>query len=180
MPDGRGQCTNDFNRQLRIAAKGYQTMGLFFRAGPVLSLLAALYSYTASPARADDLDLGAYKGKVVYLDFWASWCAPCRVSFPWMNEIQQTYGNRGLVVIGVNVDRDRGPADEFLQANYPQFKIVYDPNGKIASKYDFKDMPTSFLIGRDGKIRYMHSGFLLKQNGKYIADINMLLNEKAP
>lgn len=178
MPDGHRQCTNDFKSK-RIAT-GYRNMSLVFRAAPIFSLLAVLFSYATGSARADDLDLSAYKGKVVYLDFWASWCAPCRVSFPWMNEIQQTYGNRGLVVIGVNVDRDRGPADEFLKANYPQFKIVYDPNGKIAGKYDFKDMPTSFLIGRDGKIRYTHNGFLLNQNGKYIADINALLNEKAP
>ena len=154
-------------------------MGLIFKAGPILSLLAALYAYTASPVRADELDLSAYKGKVVYLDFWASWCTPCRVSFPWMNDVQQTYGNKGLVVIAVNVDHDRSLADEFLRANYPQFKIVYDPDGKIASKYDFKDMPTSFLIGRDGKIRYVHNGFLPKQDAKYIADINTLLNEKA-
>jgi len=155
-------------------------MSLVFRAAPILSILVALFSYATGPARADDLDLSAYKGKVVYLDFWASWCAPCRVSFPWMNDIQQTYGNKGLVVIGVDVDRDRGPAQEFVQATSPQFKIVYDPDAKIASKFDFKDMPTSFLIGRDGKVRYVHNGFLLKQDGKYVADINTLLNEKAP
>ena len=103
-----------------------QIMTLRFKAAALLSLLMA--SLTAIPcAHADGLDLSAYKGKVVYLDFWASWCTPCRLSFPWMNEIQQTYGARGLVVIGVNVDHDRALADEFLRANRGTFKIVYDP-----------------------------------------------------
>jgi thiol-disulfide isomerase/thioredoxin len=161
-------------------AKDSQTMGLRFRAAAFLSLLTVLFSYSTIPARADGLDLSAYKGKVVYLDFWASWCTPCRVSFPWMNEIQETYGRKGLVVIGVNVDRDRGLADEFLQSSSAQFKIVYDPNGKIAGEYNFKDMPTSILIGRDGKIHYTHNGFYPNREGSYVSDINNLLNEKAP
>jgi len=144
------------------------------------SFLAATVSLAIVPARADSLDLGAYKGKVVYLDFWASWCTPCRQSFPWMNEVQETYGRKGLVVIGVNVDRDRELADEFLQATGAQFKIVYDTDGMIAGEYDFKDMPTSVLIGRDGKIRAVHNGFYPKREAAYSADINALLNEKAP
>jgi thiol-disulfide isomerase/thioredoxin len=142
--------------------------------------LAILISVAAVPAHAAALDLSAYKGKVVYLDFWASWCTPCRLSFPWMNQIQEIYGNKGLVVIGVNVDHDRELADEFLQANSAHFKIVYDSNGAIAGEYDFKDMPTSVLIGRDGKVHAVHNGFYPNREGSYAADISALLNEKAP
>ncbi len=131
-------------------------------------------------ATAADLDLSAYRGKVVYLDFWASWCTPCRLSFPWMNEIQQSYGRSGLVVIGVNVDHDRALADEFLRASSPDFKIVYDPNGAIASQYNFRDMPTSVLIGRDGKVHFTHDGFFPAKESAYAADILTLLNQKAP
>ena len=134
----------------------------------------------AGTARAADLDLSAYRGKVVYLDFWASWCTPCRLSFPWMNEIQQSYGRDGLVVIGVNVDHDRALADEFLRASSPDFKIVYDPNGAIAGQYNFRDMPTSVLIGRDGKVHFTHDGFFPAKEGAYAADILALLNQKAP
>ncbi len=154
-------------------------MGLRFRAVAFLSFFAVLFSYSIFPARADSLDLSAYKGKVVLVDFWASWCNPCRLSFPWMNEVQQIYGRKGLVIIGVNVDHDRDLADDFLKANAAQFKIVYDPSGKIASEYNFKDMPTSYLIGRDGKIRYVHNGFYPNKEGSYDTDINTLLNEKA-
>jgi len=153
-------------------------MGFRSRAAIFFTLLTVLFCTAARPALADGLDLGAYKGKVVYLDFWASWCNPCRQSFPWMNQLQEMYGSKGLVVIAVNVDHERDLADEFLQNNKAQFKIVYDQNGAIAEKYDFKDMPTSILIGRDGKIRYVHNGFYPNQEGLYDTHINALLNEK--
>jgi cytochrome c biogenesis protein CcmG/thiol:disulfide interchange protein DsbE len=154
-------------------------MRLRFKAAALLSFLMA--SLVAVPcAHADGLDLSAYKGKVVYLDFWASWCTPCRLSFPWMNQLQARYGRDGLVVIGVNVDHDRALADEFLAANRGNFPIVYDPHGALAGKYDFKDMPTSFLIGRDGKVRSVHSGFFPNREESYAADVKALLDEKAP
>jgi len=145
------------------------------------ALVALLALWCAAlPARAEGLNLSAYKGKVVYLDFWASWCNPCRESFPWMNDLQQIYGPDGLVVIGVNVDHDKSLAEQFLQRYGAQFKIVYDTNGTIAEKYNFKDMPTSFLIGRDGKVHYVHAGFYPQKEGTYVAHIKALLGDKAP
>ena len=155
-------------------------MGVRLRMSLFLSLLVASVSYSAESVRAEVLDLSAYKGKVVYLDFWASWCVPCRLSFPWMNRMQDTLGHEGLVVIGVNVDHDRAPANEFLQANPTGFRIIFDPRGSIASEYKLKDMPTSVLIGRDGKIHIVHSGFFPNREGEYLSDIRTLLNEKAP
>lgn len=131
----------------------------------------------AAPASATDLDLSAYKGKVVYLDFWASWCNPCRQSFPWMNEIQQRYGADGLVVLAVNVDHDRAAADDFLQSFAPGFKVLFDPHGTIARQYSLKDMPTSVLIGRDGRIHYVHNGFFPDQEEAYAGHIWALLNQ---
>jgi cytochrome c biogenesis protein CcmG/thiol:disulfide interchange protein DsbE len=108
------------------------------------------------------LDLTAFKGQVVYLDFWASWCAPCRESFPWMNGLQGELGAHGLVVIAVNVDRERADADRFLREHPAQFRIVYDPDGQLPEKYGVRGMPTSFLIDRDGHIQARHEGFLLR------------------
>lgn len=155
-------------------------MNLRQRAKRLLPLLALLPISLMTPAQAEGLDLSAYRGKVVYLDFWASWCAPCRLSFPWMNDVQQSYAREGLVVIGVNVDHDRALADAFLRSSSPAFKIVYDPNGDIAGKYDFRDMPTSVLIGRDGRVHFTHDGFFPAKEGSYVADIAALLNQKAP
>jgi cytochrome c biogenesis protein CcmG/thiol:disulfide interchange protein DsbE len=146
------------------------------RLARVLPLLCATLVCSSLAARADDLDLSAYKGKVVYLDFWASWCTPCRLSFPFMAELQRTYGPKGLVVIAVDVDRNRAAADEFLRQMPAAFRIVYDPAGRIAGQYNFKDMPTTVLIGRDGKSRFVHEGFYPEKEGGYVADVNSLLN----
>lgn len=150
------------------------------RAAIHASALALLALIASLPARADGLDLAPYRGKVVYLDFWASWCNPCRQSFPWMNRIQQSLAGKGLVIIAVNVDHDKQLAQTFLQSSPADFKVVYDPNGQIASTYDFKDMPTSILIGRDGRKRFVHNGFYPDREDSYLADVDTLLNEKAP
>ena len=125
-------------------------------------------------------DLSPYRGKVVYLDFWASWCAPCRFSFPWMSQTQVAFERQGLVIIAVNVDRDRDLADEFLRNNPAQFKIVYDPTGAVPGSYNIKAMPTSILIDRDGKVPYVHTGFFENRENVYRSHITELLNEKAP
>src|SRR5579871_3722982 len=129
--------------------------------------LAALLLLGASSAQAAPLDLSQYKGKVVYLDFWASWCTPCHLSFPWMNEMQASYGGEGLAVVAVDLDRDRHAADEFLAENKGALQIVYDPKGDIARQFNFKDMPTAILIGRDGHVRATHSGFVTSQESNY-------------
>ncbi len=109
---------------------------------------------TVKPVRFAD-----FKGRVVYLDFWASWCAPCKQSFPFMNEMQAKYGPRGFSVIGVTVDQKREDADKFLVSTPANFLVAYDTTGKVAEAYQPKGMPTSFLIGADGKVRAVHVGF---------------------
>jgi thiol-disulfide isomerase/thioredoxin len=111
------------------------------------------------PADGGEFRLDAYRGKVVYLDFWASWCGPCKQSFPWMNAIQSKYADKGLVIVAVNVDNSRDDALRFLKQVPAQFKIAYDPKGEVAQQYAIKGMPSSFLIGRDGKVLSLHTGF---------------------
>lgn len=152
---------------------------MFFRFKLRTAFCLIAFAALSAAAPAGDLDLNAYKGKVVYLDFWASWCNPCRQSFSWMNGLENDYASKGLVIIAVNVDHDRDRADAFLQHNPAQFKIVYDADGAIAQKYDFKDMPTTVLIGRDGKVRYLHNGFYPSKQGEYLSHLTTLFNEKA-
>jgi len=130
---------------------------------------------SASPAAAEDFSLAAYKGKVVYLDFWASWCTPCKLSFPWMNDLARSYAQKGLVVIAVNVDHDRAAASAFLHDTPASFPVIYDPDGKIAERFNVKDMPTSVLIGRDGTVHYVHQGFTPSQEGDYAGHVLALL-----
>lgn len=105
------------------------------------------------------LSLADLKGQVVYLDFWASWCGPCRQSFPWMNEMQAKYGGKGFKVVGVNLDAKTGDAEKFLSQVPAQFAVAFDAKGETPGKYAIQGMPTSMLIGADGKVVRVHSGF---------------------
>jgi thiol-disulfide isomerase/thioredoxin len=105
------------------------------------------------------VSLAALKGKVVYVDFWASWCGPCRQSFPWMNALQARYAAKGLQVVGINVDAKRADADKFLAEVPATFAIGFDAQGDTPRRYAIKGMPTSVLIGPDGKVIQVHNGF---------------------
>ena len=129
------------------------------------------------PVDRGQLHLAELRGKVVYLDFWASWCSPCRSSFPWMNEMQARYGDKGLVTVAVNVDKDKAPAKEFLAQLPAKFTIAYDPQGSVASMYQIIGMPSSFLIDRDGKIQYSHAGFREKDKADLESQIRQLVSQ---
>ena len=106
-----------------------------------------------------NVKLSDFKGKTVYLDFWASWCGPCKQSFPWMNEMQAKYAAQGLQVIAVNVDKKQADANAFLAQRLVQFEVLFDAPGQTPQAYAIKAMPTSLLIGPDGKVLHIHSGF---------------------
>jgi len=103
--------------------------------------------------------LSQLKGKLVYVDFWASWCGPCRQSFPWMNEMQGKYGAKGLQIVGINLDAKRADADQFLAQVPARFTVGYDAKGNSARQFGVKGMPTSVLVGPDGKVLAVHQGF---------------------
>ena len=110
-------------------------------------------------ARKGKFDWSSLKGQVVYLDFWASWCGPCRKSFPWMNEVQKKYADKGFKVVGVNLDANMADADKFLEKVPAEFLLAFDPQGVSPRLYGVKGMPTSYLIDRTGKVIYRHMGF---------------------
>ena len=99
------------------------------------------------------------EGKVVLLDFWASWCAPCKASFPAMAGLQQRYADKGLVILAVSVDDDARAFKRFVEKSSPPFATVRDGKHKLVATMTVPTMPTSFLIDRKGVIRYRHEGF---------------------
>ena len=138
---------------------------LLFALGLVAMVAQAAQPGAAAPAfTLPDSDgkavvLGELKGRVVYVDFWASWCGPCRRSFPWMGEMQKKYGDTVLTGVAVNVDKKREDAAKFLTHTPSAFTIVYDPAGAVASAYDVKGMPSSYLVDRAGRVVFVDSGF---------------------
>ena len=130
------------------------------------------------PAIDVNVNLAQLEGKVVYLDFWASWCDPCRESFPWMAEMKEKYGAQGLEVVAVNLDKERALADTFLKTMQVNFVVAFDASGESAEKYGLRGMPGSYLIGRDGNIQASHLGFNDKDKAKLEAAIKVLLQQQ--
>lgn len=130
-------------------------------------------------AHADALDLQAYRGKVVYLDFWASWCTPCRRSFPWLDGLVRQFGKQDLVIIGVNMDQSQELAKKFLDDTPALFPIIYDPQGAIATTFKIMGMPSAVLIDRTGQVRFQHVGFSDSTKDEYDTHVRQLLAEPA-
>ncbi len=130
-----------------------------------------LLSWQGSAADNARFNITDYEGKVVVLDFWASWCVPCRRSFPWLNEMHARYGDDGLVIIGVNLDQERSEAEAFLQEFPAQFQIHFDVSKTLATEYEVVAMPSSYLLGPGGEILKRHYGFKVKKQEEYEAAI---------
>jgi thiol-disulfide isomerase/thioredoxin len=135
-------------------------------------------------------DLGSFKlegklpdtkGRVVLLDFWAAWCGPCKKSFPAMQALHKQYAEKGLAILAVSVDENRDDMQRFLKEANVSFATVRDAQQKLVAAADVSVMPTSFLIDRTGKIRFVHNGFFGEETVKqYQAQIEQLLKEPAP
>ncbi|TFW10716.1 TlpA family protein disulfide reductase [Massilia arenosa] len=109
--------------------------------------------------RDGTVDLARLRGQFVYVDFWASWCGPCKRSFPWMNGLQQRYGRSGLQIVAVNVDTARADAERFLVATPASFTVAFDPAGATPRSYAIKGMPSSVLVDPSGNVVFQHAGF---------------------
>ena len=130
------------------------------------------------PGARGPVKLSAMRGKVVYVDFWASWCGPCKQSFPWMNEMQAKYGAQGLEIVGINVDKKRADADGFLAGTPAKFTVAYDDKGVTPTAYKIQGMPSSYLVDRNGKIVATHAGFRDDERAKLEAKLRAALGIK--
>jgi len=123
----------------------------------------------------------ALNGQVILLDFWASWCGPCKSSFPVMEELDKKYASQGLTIVAVSVDEKQENMQRFLKSTKVSFTVVRDAQHKLVAAADIKAMPTSFLIDRAGKIRMIHVGFDPdKSPRQYTEEIEELLKEPKP
>jgi len=135
----------------------------------LFALVATSLNAFTAPKVGDPVpDLAAFKlegtlpdlkGRVVLIDFWTSWCAPCKKSFPVMKELHEKFTARGFAIVAISVDEDKSAMDTFLKKNPVPFVTVRDPAGKTPEAFGADKMPTSFLVGADGRIISIHSGF---------------------
>jgi cytochrome c biogenesis protein CcmG/thiol:disulfide interchange protein DsbE len=119
-----------------------------------------------------------YRGKVLLIDFWASWCVPCKASFPALDALYQRERDRGLEVLAVNLDEERKAADAFLASRPHVMPVLFDPKGESALAFRIRGMPSSVVIDRVGNIRFTHIGYSLKVLDSYHTEINLLLSER--
>jgi cytochrome c biogenesis protein CcmG, thiol:disulfide interchange protein DsbE len=142
-------------------------------------LLTYICLLSIGSAHADSpIDLDGFRGRVVYLDFWASWCTPCRQSFPWMQTMKDAYERQGLSVVAVNLDRHREDAEKFLAKFHPNFDVRFDPEGQMAERFKIHGMPTSVIIDRRGVERFVHIGFRPVDLAAYESELRGVLAEK--
>ena len=124
------------------------------------------------------LDLTNYKDKVILIDFWATWCPPCKQSMPFLNALRNEFHKNGFEIIAINVDEETQEAKTFLNSYPVDYLMAYDSQGDCPSKYDVKAMPSSYFLDRQGKIRYVHLGFRHADETEIRAWVMQLLQEK--
>lgn len=116
-------------------------------------------SFSLSNIKNEKRTLRDYKGKVLYIDFWASWCKACKRSFPWMNRIQDQYGGSKFQVIAINLDQDKESSADFIKEYGGDLEILIDPKGVTPEAFSVVEMPSSYLVDTDGSIVAVHQGF---------------------
>jgi len=136
-------------------------------------------TFSGKTAEGQIINLADYKGKVVLLDFWASWCAPCREEFPFLVKLHEKAKRGNFSVIAVNVDTEIEKMKEFLSKleTQPSFPVISDAQGRIPAMFDLKGMPTTILIDKKGVVRYRHTGFTEVEKEKLVEEVKSLLVE---
>jgi cytochrome c biogenesis protein CcmG/thiol:disulfide interchange protein DsbE len=131
-------------------------------------------------AGGEPVRLSDFKGKVVLIDFWASWCGPCRSSFPMLDALYRQRHRDGLEVLAINVDEERQQAEEFLERRPHEMPVFFDPQGHTPEAFRVEGMPSSYLVDRRGRIRFKHVGYTSSVGAAYEREVDELLAEEAP
>ena len=157
--------------------------GLIFCALASLSLASSDLSGQPAPdfalksATGENLRLSEYRGDVVMINFWATWCGPCRQEMPLLDELYSRYQRVGFNLLGVNIDDDSGRAMKMIDELGVSFPVLFDSRKEVSELYDVEAMPVTVLVDREGTIRYVHHGYKPGYEDKYLDQIRSLLRE---
>lgn len=135
--------------------------------------------FTLADANGQVITLSDLRGQVVMINFWASWCAPCRQEMPLLEQIHQRYAPLGFTLLGINVEENPADGQAFLRERPVSFPVLYDPENGVSKLYDVVAMPSTVLIDRQGNVRFLHHGYKPGYENDYQDQIRVLLRERS-
>ncbi len=133
--------------------------------------------FTLISRGGENIRLNELAGKVVLVNFWASWCAPCRKEMPKLEQLHQKYKDLGVTILAINIDENPELSKKVLKDIPVSFPILYDPENNVSADYDIQSMPSTFLVDKNGLLRFRHNGYLAGYEDKYEKQIKHLLRE---
>ncbi len=169
---------NMFNFSRRVLARGFVAWGCFAAAAQALEVGAAAPNCQLKQLTDGQAVSLAQPGKVLYVDFWASWCGPCAQSMPFLEALKNEFQAQGLEVVGVNVDENKDEALAFMKKHPVSFTLAQNEDGQCPAVFEVQAMPSSYLIDRQGKIQHIQLGFHASETGAVREKLQALLNNK--
>ena len=149
----------------------------FIVAAGAEELSGAAPNFSLKSRSGETVELGDLKGDVVMINFWATWCGPCRKEMPHLEALHQRYKDLGFTLLGVNVEDDQKGALKYLEETPVSFEILFDPANRVSELYDVIAMPSTVMVDREGNMRYMHRGYQSGYENEYQTQIRELLRE---
>lgn len=164
------------NRRLHVAAL---LTGLLALSWPALATDGAppAPEFKLASRAGGEMSLSGLRGQVVMINFWASWCGPCRQEFPALDEIYRKYKSMGFAMVGINVESEKADAERFLGMRPVSFPILFDADNHVSGSYGVSAMPTTVLVDRQGRLRWQHRAYKPGDEAKYIEQIRAMLRE---
>ncbi len=156
--------------------KKFAVLGLVFSSSALFAADAAP-DFTLKSSTGENIRLAEQRGQVVMLNFWASWCGPCREEMPLLDKLSVKYGKMGVVLLGINTDQDIAEAKKVLEKVKVTYPILFDPDSKLSTLYNVDSMPYSVFIDKKGQIRHIHKGYVLGDEEKYTKQLKELISE---
>ena len=133
--------------------------------------------FTLQTLGGGQTSLAEHRGNVVMINFWATWCAPCRQEMPHLEALHQRYSSLGFTLLGVNVEEDSSGAEDWLAETPVSFPILFDPQSSVSELYDVIAMPSTVMVDREGNLRYLHHGYKPGYENEYQNQIRALIRE---
>lgn len=169
------------SKTVSLRAAALLLVAWFLALSPVQAAMPAIGGkapdFTLRSNTGKNLKLSDYRGQVVMLNFWATWCAPCRQEMPQLNRLHEQYRKGGFVLLGVNVDDKPKVAEDLAQQLKVVFPVLFDADKQVSRRYDVDAMPSTLLIDRDGAVQFIHRGYRAGVEKQYEDKIRELLRK---